>query len=263
MVRGDLPLAGSHVAHDVFVGLGVVVAVLVFAAETRRRGAADDRLWVVVALALAWGALFSRLGTWLQHLDPGSNAGVLEQWLYGNRSIVGGLVGAYLGALLGKRATGYRQRTGDLFAPAVAAGMAVGRIGCLLTEPPGTPTGGMWGIVLSPEQAARLDGVSAGVALHPSFGYEIAFHAVALVLLVRYRDRLARAGDLFICYLAGYAAFRLGVELVRGNEVVWAGLTRVQLFLLPTTPLLVWRAVVAVRRPRTSSATARPELERA
>ena len=76
-----------------------------------------------------------RLGTWLQHVDLRDNATLAEQWAYGNRSILGGLVGAWLGVHVAKRLCGYRLRTGDLFAPAVALGMAVGRIGCFLTEP--------------------------------------------------------------------------------------------------------------------------------
>ena len=76
-----------------------------------------------------------RLGTWVQHVDLRENASLAEQWAYGNRSILGGLVGAWLGVHVAKRLCGYRLRTGDLFAPAVALGMAVGRIGCFLTEP--------------------------------------------------------------------------------------------------------------------------------
>ena len=126
--------------HEFFVGLGLAVAMLVFRAEMGRRGLHDQRLWAVVAVSLSWGAVFMYAGTWFQHLDPAENAGFVEQFLHGNRSILGGLVGAYAGALVGKRVTGYRARTGALFAPAVAAGMAVGRFGCLLTEAPGTPT---------------------------------------------------------------------------------------------------------------------------
>src|SRR5215468_1041862 len=112
--------------HNFFVGLGVLAATVVFVLEVRRRGIADDRIWVIVAGGLFGGALFSRLGTWLEHLDLRRNATLAEQWLYGNRSILSGLVGAYAGALLAKRLTGYRERTGDLFAPAVALGMGIG-----------------------------------------------------------------------------------------------------------------------------------------
>jgi prolipoprotein diacylglyceryltransferase len=239
--------------HDVFVGLGVLVAAAVFLLEARRRRVADDRVWVVVAGALVGGAVLGRLGTWAQHFDLRQNASIAEQWLYGNRSILSGLVGAYLGALVAKRLTGYRTSTGDLFAPAVALGMAVGRIGCLLTELPGTPTSLPWGITLTPAEAAALapsygSAAVAGVPMHPSFAYEIVFQVLIFAVLWRLRDRLGAPGELFKIYLGGYAAFRFVVEFVRGNEVVWAGLTRPQLFLLACSPLLVWHFVRQVRR---------------
>lgn len=105
--------------HEVFVALGLLAALVVFAIERHRRRMDDPRLWSVVAVSLAWGALFMYLGTWFQHVDLSENAGLVEQFLYGNRSILGGLLGAYLGAHVGKRVTGYRARTGALFAPAV------------------------------------------------------------------------------------------------------------------------------------------------
>ncbi|HYN96356.1 MAG TPA: prolipoprotein diacylglyceryl transferase family protein [Pilimelia sp.] len=233
--------------HDVLVAVALVVASAVFAAEVRRRGVRDDRLWYVIAGVLLGGVLLGRLGTWLQHLDLRRNASVVEQWAYGNRSILSALVGAYIGALVAKRLCGYTERTGHLFAPAVAAGMAVGRVGCLLTELPGTPTGGSWGITLSPAQAAGLPGAPAGVPLHPSFAYEIAFHLAALAALAWLRGRLPAPADAFTLYLAGYAAFRFAVEFVRGNEVVAAGLTRPQWFLLACAPLFGWRLVTLAR----------------
>lgn len=235
--------------HEFFVALGLLVAIGVFAAERRRRGETDPRLWAVVAVGLAWGGVFMYVGTWFQHLDLRQNAGFAEQFLYGNRSVIGGLVGAYLGVLLGKRLTGYTSRTGAYFAPAVAAGMAVGRFGCLLTEDPGTPTGYGWGIVLD-QAAANRTGAVAGVPLHPSFAYEIVFQLIALGLLLRWRDRLAEPAGLLTLYVAGYAAFRFLVEFVRGNEVAWLGLTRPQLVLAVLAPLAVWRAVVVLSSPR-------------
>ncbi|HEU4425131.1 MAG TPA: prolipoprotein diacylglyceryl transferase family protein, partial [Pilimelia sp.] len=208
----------------------------------------DDRIWVVVAGALVGGALLGRLGTWAQHLDLRRNASLAEQWLYGNRSILSGLVGAYVGALVAKRLVGYRERTGDLFAPAVALGMAVGRVGCLLSELPGTPTRMPWGVTLTPYEAMSVPGGVPGVPLHPSFAYEIAFHLIALAVLLRLRDRLAAPGELFSLYLVGYAGFRFAAEFVRGNEVVAAGLTRPQLFLLACAPLAAWHVVRQWRR---------------
>jgi prolipoprotein diacylglyceryltransferase len=253
MLEGMYPALGTIwgvpvPTHGAFVGLGVLAALGVFVAEARRRGQTDERILYVVLGALVGGAVFMRLGTWMQHVDLRENASIGEQWLYGNRSILGGLVGAWLGVHVAKRVVGYRLRTGDLFAPAVALGMAVGRVGCLLTELPGTPTGSSYGIVLDPAAAARL-GADPGVAMHPSFVYEIVFHAAAFAVLWFYlRHRLRAPGETLTLYLAGYGVFRFLVEFVRGNEVVWEGLTRPQLFLVATVPLLLARVAWQARK---------------
>ncbi len=232
--------------HDFFVGLAVLAALAFFV--LRLRGTAyDERLWGVVAGALVGGAVLSRLGTWAQHFSPGANAGMAQQWLYGSRSILSGLVGAYLGALIAKRITGLRISTGDLFVAPVALAMAIGRVGCLLTELPGTPTGVPWGVTLTPAEAASVPHAVAGVPLHPSFAYEIVFHLVAFVLLLRLQGRYA-TGALFAGYLLAYAAFRFLVEFVRGNEIVALGLTRPQWFLLACAPFAVFAAVRRARR---------------
>ena len=175
LVGTDLPIP----LHELFVGLGVVVASLVLWLQVRHHEVRDERVLYVVTGAVVGGAVLMRMGTWLQHVDLRANASFAEQWVYGNRSILGGLLGAWLGVHLAKRLTGYAARTGHLFAPAVAAGMAVGRIGCALTELPGTPTTLGLGPVLDEGTAARLGGV-AGVPLHLSFGYEIVFHRLEL-----------------------------------------------------------------------------------
>lgn len=227
--------------HELFVALGVAVALLVLWLQVRHHEVRDERLLYVVTGAVVGGAVLMRMGTWLQHVDLRANASFAEQWVYGNRSILGGLLGAWLGVHLAKRLTGYRPRTGHLFAPAVAAGMAVGRIGCALTELPGTPTPLGVGPVLDEGTAARLGGV-AGVPLHLSFVYEIVFHAAAFAVLWWWlRDRLDRPAEGFVLYVAAYGVFRFLVEVVRGNEVVWAGLTRPQLFLALTVPLVLAR----------------------
>ncbi|MEU1973310.1 prolipoprotein diacylglyceryl transferase family protein [Microbacterium sp. NPDC019599] len=234
--------------HSAFVGLGMAVAGLIFLVESRRRGQTDERMVYIVLGAVAGAAIFMRLGTWAQHIDPSRNLNVFEQLAYGHASMLSALVGAWLGVHVAKRIVRYRPRTGDLFAPAVAAGLAIGRIGCLLTEKPGTPTGAGWGIVLDQDAAARV-GSPAGVPLHPSFVYEIAFHAVAFALLWLWlRHRPIASGETLTLYIAAYAIFRFLVEFVRGNEVVWAGLTRPQLFLLVTIPLLLARIAVQASR---------------
>lgn len=234
--------------HSFFVALALIAAAVVFAIERRRRGVTDHRIAYLVLGALAGAAIMSRLGTWAQHLDLSKNLDLADQLLHGNASILSALVGAWLGVHVAKLAVRYKSRTGDLFAPAVALAMVIGRVGCLLTERPGTPTGASWGIVLDPAAAARV-GSPAGVPLHPSFAYEIAFHAVAFCALwfwLRHRD--IAAGETLTLYVAAYGIFRFFIEFVRGNEIAWAGLTRPQLFLAVTIPLLLIRIAIKARR---------------
>ncbi len=223
---------------------------LLFAYEVRRRNLRDDRLWVIAGMSLALAAIASRMGTWWQQFDPTQNEPLLQWWSDGNRSVLAALVGAWIGVHLGKLMTGYKPSTGDLFAPSVALAMAIGRIGCLLTELPGHPDGRTLGHRASPPNRPPSSAVRQGVGLHPTFAYEIVFQAIAFVWLWRHRDRLPRPGDLFIAYVAAYALFRFGVEFFRANEQVWFGLTRPQWFLLCTLPLLAWR-VSRIWRPRT------------
>jgi prolipoprotein diacylglyceryltransferase len=238
-------------SHEFFVALGVLVAAVVVWREARRRGLWDDGMLVAVTGALVGGAIGMRLAGLVRSLDPERNPPMALAWQYGVKSVLGGLAGAYVGVLVAKRLIGYRTRTGDVFAPAVALGMAIGRVGCLLTEAPGRATSLPWGVRMSAAQIAATPGCEKcvpGVPMHPSFVYEIAFHLLAFAALLWLRHRVSAPGELLTIYLAGYATFRFGVEFTRANEVVAAGLTRGQWFLLAVTPMLFWRVAVLARR---------------
>ena len=229
-------LVSEHAAlvHGTCVAAGVVAGAAVFASEVRRRSLADERLLVVVAGVLVGGAIGMRAAGLVRLVEAGGPSLLAEAWTQGAKSVLGGLAGAYAGALVAKRLAGYAERTGALFAPAVALGLAVGRVGCFLTEPVGRPTDLPW----------ALRGA------HPSFGYEIAFHLVAFVVLLRWRDRLADPADLLVGYLAAYALFRLWVETTRTNEVLALGLTGSQWVALLVLPLLLARCVRVRRAPQ-------------
>lgn len=225
--------------HGFFVTLGVLVAAAVLLLEARRRGRLDQDLIAVMAGTLLFGAVGAKLATLWQYAATAPDPTLTGALVDGGKSILGGLAGAYVGALITKKVVGYRGSTGDMFVPGVALGMAVGRIGCFLTEQIGTPTTLPWGIAVDAETAARLPGSPpAGVPMHPSFLYEIVFQLVIFAVLWRLRDRIPVPGELFKLYLISYAVFRLLVEFVRGNQVMWSGLSGSQLFLIPSTIVL-------------------------
>jgi len=226
--------------HSAFVGLGVIVAGLVLARQVRRAGPYDERILVVVAGTLVGGALGMRAAGLVRYVSDVGTSAAADAWRYGAKSILGGLSGAYAGALVGKRIAGYDRPTGDLFAPAVALGMGVGRFGCFFTEPLGRRASLPW--------AVR--------GLHPSFLYEIAFHLVAFFVLLRLRGRLATPGALLTVYLVGYAGFRFLVEFTRANEIMGFGLTGSQLFVLASSPLLIAKLRRSPLRPAPEEAFA-------
>jgi len=234
-------------SHDVFVTLGVAVAVVVSWEMARRRGRADQNLLWIIAGGLLLAAIFSRFGLvfrYLQQADEPTISGFIR---YGGRTVLGGLAGGYLGVVLTKRLIGYRRATGDLFAPSVALGMAIGRIGCFLAERPGTVSTMPWAVRVPADAAPRIGQCPAcltGTAMHPSFLYEIAFLVLAawtLFAASRRRRPLASwmvEGDLFKLFLLAYAVFRFFVEFVRDNPVMGFGLSGSQLMVLPSSVIL-------------------------
>ena len=237
--------------HDAFVALAFLVGLVTFLGETRRRSMWDERLIPVVVGVVLGGAIGARLAGLLDAATTGESGALAWAWIQGGRSILGGLSGAYVGALLGKRVGGYPGRTGDLFAPAAALGLAVGRVGCLLTEAPGRPTSLPWGVTVDPSVATSIPecpGCLAGVAMHPSFLYEILFLLAAYAALVALRRRIDEPGELFVLFLAAYAVFRFGVEFTRANPPDLLGLTRSQVFILALSPLLALRVLRSARR---------------
>jgi phosphatidylglycerol---prolipoprotein diacylglyceryl transferase len=244
---GTLPVP----THEFFTVLGLLVATGLVVLEARRRRVADRAMATIAAGALLGAAIGARLGNWWLYLTQGGDLTLPGLLVDAGKSVLGGLAGAYLGVVVTKRLIGYSARTGDVFAPAVALGLAVGRVGCFLTEQIGTPTSLPWGFTPPVETLGRIPNCpqcQPGVAMHPSFVYEIAFFVGLFVALQWLRPHVWHIpGELFKAFLASYCVFRFAVEFVRGNPEVALGLTRSQWFLLATGPLIAWYFLRQVR----------------
>lgn len=237
--------------HDAFTLLGLVAGFALYYRALRRERLLDRRIVLISLAALLGGALGSRLITGWEVSDEVTAAGLPPTYVltHGPRSIIGGLAGGYLAIVLSKRALGYTLSTGDYYAAAIPLALAIGRVGCFLSELPlGTPTDLPWAMTVSPEAAAafaRCPGCDG--PMHPSMLYEIGFHSLAFGLIATRGPFLSVRGDTLKAYLLAYGVFRFGVEFVRGNEVQTIGLTGPQLVLIPLVALLV---VHFVRRLR-------------
>jgi prolipoprotein diacylglyceryltransferase len=92
-----------------------------------------------------------------------------------------------------------------------------------------------------------------GVRRQPSAFYELVLDLALFVLLLRLRDRLPHAGDLFTVYVLGYLGLRFLVDFTRADPHVVLGLTLVQVLYALSFPLFarkLWRSFQLSRQAR-------------
>jgi len=207
-------------AYPFFVLLGLAAGIAWFVVDIRKSGHHNGNGLVIATGAIAGGIIGAKLFEWVlnyrflfEHFsDP-------NVWLSG-RTIVGGLIGGKIGAVLTKRAYGIRERRGNEIAPAVALGMLIGRFGCFFRGCCyGTPTNLPFGV-----------NFGDGILRHPTQLYESLFMLGLFIWLV-YRKRQGNLapGRLFSLLMLWYFTFRFGIEFIRIEPVVFAGLTSFQL----------------------------------
>ncbi|MCB1098526.1 MAG: prolipoprotein diacylglyceryl transferase [Verrucomicrobiae bacterium] len=128
------------------------------------------------------------------------------------KTILGAMLGGYLGVEGAKKAVGYKEPTGDWFALIVPAGITLGRIGCLLH-------GCCRGKVFESPHWFTVTG-AAGIHRWPAVPAEIAFNVVALLVALALRRFRLLAGQHFHLYLIAYGVFRFFHEFLRGTPRV-------------------------------------------
>jgi phosphatidylglycerol---prolipoprotein diacylglyceryl transferase len=149
----------------------------------------------------------------------------------------GGVVGGAVGVLGWARAAGLPLAVvGDITAPALAIGLAIGRIGCQLAGDGdyGVPTDLPWGMSYPDGVVPTTDRV------HPTPVYEMLLYAAIFVALWRQRGRGLPPGHLLGQYLLYSGAARFGVEFLRRNPGWIAGLTTAQCFSIASMAVGVW-----------------------
>jgi phosphatidylglycerol---prolipoprotein diacylglyceryl transferase len=110
--------------------------------------------------------------------------------------------------------------SGDLFAPGIALGYMVGRLGCLLAGCCyGRPTDVGWAITFT-DPAANLNvGTPLNVPLHPTQIYEsLAGLVIFLALLAFERRGRTFPGRTFWTFVLLYSISRFVIEFYRGDE---------------------------------------------
>ncbi|MBT9330369.1 prolipoprotein diacylglyceryl transferase [Paracidobacterium acidisoli] len=200
--------------HPLFEVLGYVGG---YAFYRRSRSRQQDFLtteqrWILLAAA-AVGALAGSRVLGLLEQAPRTGLSWHSLFLPGGKTIVGGLLGGWLAVEMIKSASGIGERTGDLFAVPLCIGIAIGRIGCffagLADDTYGKATSLPWGVDFGD-----------GVRRHPAQLYEVLFLTALAGILWRYGRRPHTNGRIFRLFLAGYLAWRLGIDFLKPQPLI-------------------------------------------
>ncbi len=229
-------------SHGFFLLLGLLTAMLVLIYEARRRHWPKEEVIPITLAAFVGGMIGARLS--ILFFNGWETAPIVLNFYalfdprIGPGSILGGVAGAYVGGYIASRIIGKAGCACDAFAPAMALGIAVGRIGDFLAAEDGLgkPTDLPWGVPIP----------DANYLVHPAPLYDAAFNLLWFAVLMLLRDhKQMQNGNLLKVGLAGYAVVRFLIEFVRNNEVLAFGLTGQQFFCLA---LLVGLAVYYARK---------------
>ncbi len=109
--------------------------------------------------------------------------------------------------------------TSDVFAPGLALGHGIGRIGCFAAGCCwGQECSRPWAVTFTNPDAHQLTGVPLHVPLHPTQMYESISEFVIFGILYWRFHRAHRPGTIIGLYMVLYSAVRFLVEFVRNHE---------------------------------------------
>ncbi|HEX5474577.1 MAG TPA: prolipoprotein diacylglyceryl transferase [Vicinamibacterales bacterium] len=209
--------------YGVLLAAAYLVGLQFAVARARRRGLDPQRvldlgIWIIVAALL--GAKLLLLAIYPRQYASAGLGGLLDLARSGG-VFYGGLLAAVGAAIWYVR----RHRlalwsTADVFAPAIALGHGVGRLGCLLAGCCyGRPTTVPWAVTFHSQVAHANVGTPLGIALHPTQLYESGAELVILAILLT-RERRGRQfpGRTFWTYVLLYGIARFVIEFYRGDN---------------------------------------------
>jgi phosphatidylglycerol:prolipoprotein diacylglycerol transferase len=208
---------------EFFTFLSYLVGAAVFFWAAKAKRMATNGIGMVVAIGFIAGIAGAKLTQMIAQGWPVSVPFLtIADPRVGGRALLGGVIFGWIGVELAKRHLGIRRSTGDLFALALPAGEAVGRIGCFFN---GCCYGTVCDLPWSVEQHGALR--------NPSQLYTAVVAAATFFFLLWYRKHHTMGeGGLFRLYLLIFASSRFLLEFVRQQDSLLFGLSMMQWFCL-------------------------------
>ena len=203
--------------YGLFVALGFVAALGVTIKLCKSHGLEAQQVMDMAFTTIIWGIIGSRLVFVLMNFSyyRAHPADVFKVW-EGGLVFSGGLIVAALAAIWYSRKHHLSfWEMGDLFAPGLAIGQGIGRIGCFMAGCCyGKPTDKIWGVVFThPNSLAPLD-----IVLHPAQLYSFLSGLVIFLVLLFLHAKRKYEGQVLLWFLILHSTGRLLIERFRGDD---------------------------------------------
>jgi phosphatidylglycerol:prolipoprotein diacylglycerol transferase len=217
----------------------------------RKRGKYSEDIlniaFYVVLAGLAGARLWEVIFTWDYYAGHLSEIPAVWQ---GGLSVQGAVIGGLVAVILYTRK--YRipfWEFGDILAPGLLLGQAIGRIGCFLNGCCyGVPTASGLGVIYPPGTDAFM--AFGSTALLPTVLFEAAWDILVMLLLLILLSRKPFHGFNTLLYFVLYAAGRTFLEFFRADSLIMWGLKTAQVTSLATMLAALVLMIYLWRRSR-------------
>jgi phosphatidylglycerol:prolipoprotein diacylglycerol transferase len=225
-------------SYSVFVSLALLVGGLIYYLESKKIGENNERSFYIVFASLIGGTLGAKVLDWIVNAEYIIANFPDPSVILSGRTIVGGLIGGMIGVKIVKSKLKITERKGNLFAPSVAIGLAIGRIGCFLRGCCyGIETNLPWGINFGDD-----------IFRHPTQIYESIFSFLLFIYFMRINKESIPPGKLFDIFCNAYFLYRFFSEFIRAHERAFFGLTIYQIFSLVALIFLNRHKIILLMR---------------
>jgi len=214
--RFFLPTYGLLVSTGVLIGLWISVR------NSEKQGINPEHAWNLGILVVLCGIIGAKIlyivNDWNSYTaHPGEIFSFAT--LQAGGVFSGGLIGAFaMAAWYVRKHHMPALRTCDAFAPGLALGHALGRVGCFAAGCCyGKPTTHFWGVTFKNPLAQAWVGTPLGIPLEPTQLFESAVELANFFILMWILKRKKFDGQVFGAYLFLYGVARYFLEFIRDD----------------------------------------------